>query len=57
MTELMNLDRLNEIARVSAEPGLPAQKPIVTLEWSIDAATGRPVGRWVVGEAPDTAGA
>ncbi|HUC16184.1 MAG TPA: hypothetical protein VMA37_00660 [Acetobacteraceae bacterium] len=55
MTELLPLDRLNAIVRKTAEPGLPLHRPVVTLTWTIDATTGRPIGRWVVGDGPGAA--
>jgi hypothetical protein len=58
MTELMNPDRLREIAATTALPSLPPlslapRRPLITLQWTIDWATGRPFGTWVVSEAPD----
>ncbi|HTU53170.1 MAG TPA: hypothetical protein VMF62_04280 [Acetobacteraceae bacterium] len=60
MTELLNPDRLREIAASTAQPSLPpaslpSRRPLITLQWTIDWATGRPFGTWVVSDAPDTA--
>jgi hypothetical protein len=54
MTTRLNLHRLSEIARVTADPDLPVQRPPVVLRWTIDTATGRPVGRWILGDGPVT---
>ncbi len=51
MTEFMSQTRLHEIARVSEHPTLSAGRLIPTLGWSLDAETGRPVGRWALREA------
>ncbi len=57
MTELMNPDRLREIAANTPQPALPPpslpyRRPLLTLQWTIDWATGRPFGTWVVSETP-----
>ena len=55
MTELLNPDRLREIAAATAQPSLPPRRPLITLEWTIDWATGRPFGTWITSETPDQA--
>jgi hypothetical protein len=54
MTELMNKDRLREIAAATAPPILRPRRLIVTLQWKTDPDTGRPVGRWVLDDEPGT---
>nr|WP_294516203.1 hypothetical protein [uncultured Rhodopila sp.] len=51
MTELLAPDRLRRIARVLDQPAAAPRRPVLVLQWSVDEASGRPVGRWV----PDAA--
>jgi hypothetical protein len=51
MTEFMSETRLHEIARVTEHPSLSPGRPIPRLGWTVDAETGRPVGRWTLNEA------
>jgi hypothetical protein len=52
MTNLLTQECLSEIARVTTEQPKPLARPVVTMRWTIDARTGRPIGRWVIGDAP-----
>ncbi len=52
MTNLLTKDRLSEIAHATTRPIAPGGRPVVTLRWTIDARTGRPIGRWVIGGEP-----
>jgi hypothetical protein len=51
MTEFLTQTHLREIARVTEHPRLPPGRLIPRLTWAVDAATGRPVGHWVLGDA------
>ncbi|HUC17368.1 MAG TPA: hypothetical protein VMA37_06750 [Acetobacteraceae bacterium] len=50
MSTLLKADRLNEFARATTRLAPPPERPIVRLQWTIDATTGRPIGRWVLQE-------
>jgi len=47
MTELMNPDRLRQLARVPDQTPL---RRIPVLQWTIDTETRRPAARWVLSE-------
>lgn len=50
MSKLMSPVRMSELANVAELPSLPPEKPIAILQWTIDAETGRPISRWVLGK-------
>jgi hypothetical protein len=54
MTQRLTQDRLSELALLTTGPSLPPRRLIVALQWTIDAETARPVGRWVLSEDPGT---
>jgi hypothetical protein len=56
MTNLLTKDQLDEIAFATTRPVAPPARPVVTLRWTIDSRTGRPIGRWVVGDQPGAEG-
>jgi len=49
MTEFINQDRLRQVAQVVAQPSPLPQGVVLTLQWEVDAQTGRPVSHWVPG--------
>ena len=49
--EDMNQVRLQAIAEVSEQLGLPSGRSVPTMHWSTDEETGHPVCRWVLVEA------
>ena len=54
MTEFLHQDRLRLIARVVEHSRLETERQIPALVWTVDAESGRPVGRWVLDEEPRT---
>lgn len=50
MTELLHPDRLRRIALVMEQPTKAGRRVVPIMQWSVDAATGRPAGRWVLDE-------
>ncbi len=48
MTALLSTDRLCEFARETTQLIRAPERLIVSLQWTIDARTGRPIGRWVL---------
>lgn len=55
MTVLLNQDRLRLIAVAMPQRFLQPPRPTPTLHWAVDDKTGRPVGNWVLKDAPDAA--
>jgi hypothetical protein len=51
MTEFMNPDRLQQIARVTEQPSLSHRRATLTMQWTADVETARPASRWVLGES------
>jgi hypothetical protein len=55
MTEFLQQDRLRLIAVNTTHHPLPRPpRQVPSLQWAIDAETGRPVARWVLSDAPRT---
>ena len=52
MTELLDLDQLQKVARLADPAELAHRRPTPTLRWTIDATSGRPVSSWVLAEEP-----
>jgi hypothetical protein len=52
MLELMSRDRPQQLALVAEQPHRLRPREIPTLTWTVDAVTGRPIGRWVVNDEP-----
>jgi hypothetical protein len=50
MTELLNQDRLRQIAALMDHTWLPSRRQTPTMQWVVDATTGRPVARWVLSD-------
>lgn len=50
MTELLHPDRLRRIALDLDQPTKAARRLVPVMQWSVDAATGRPVSHWVLDE-------
>jgi hypothetical protein len=48
MLELLSRDRVQNLALVPDQPSRLASRTILTLQWTVDAETRRPVSRWAV---------
>ena len=55
MSTLLKADRLSEFTCAMTELAPTPERPVVRLQWTIDAATGRPIGHWVLQEKASTA--
>jgi hypothetical protein len=46
MTQLIDADQLQHLSAPCPPPALPMDRLVPVLRWTIDQATGRPVGNW-----------